>query len=226
MEEKEEEPNLNSLEQPLDNLSRDLTIIVVGDSGTGKTSFVNRYVLNKFVQTNSQKGSFHFSYKIIEFDDVLYRLQIWDIGVDGRTPEVGGLFLRDIKGIILCCEVNNDKTRENTITWKKSIDKYIDTTTIPIILIENKCDLLGDEDKNYNQNIYNLNLFCQENNIKKFFRTSALKGIGVEDSVNFLLKEIYLTFKLSDSVKGNKKIKLKGSSPSKKRKKLTKKSCS
>ena len=39
---------LNSPQKPIKKRNRDLKIIIVGDSGTGKTSFVNRYILNKF----------------------------------------------------------------------------------------------------------------------------------------------------------------------------------
>ena len=81
-------------------------------------------------------------------------------------------------------------TKENTIKWKESISKNIDIKDIPIILIENKCDLLGNNEDDYNKNIDLLNNFCEENNINKCFRTSAINGFGVEDSINFLIRKI------------------------------------
>ena len=46
--------------------SRDLKIIIVGDSGTGKTSFVNRYILNKFAGAGIPGGSVMVSLPILE----------------------------------------------------------------------------------------------------------------------------------------------------------------
>ena len=42
MKEDEEENNNNLSQQPVKRTGRDLKIIIIGDSGTGKTSFVNK----------------------------------------------------------------------------------------------------------------------------------------------------------------------------------------
>ena len=190
MKEDEEENNINLVQQPVKRTGRDLKIIIVGDSGTGKTSFVNKYVLNKFAETYSPTIASQFSYKIIKIEGVIYRLQFWDIAGQDRNPETTRIFCKDTKGIILCCEVNNNTTKENTIKWKESIEKNIDIKDIPIILIENKCDLLGKDENDYNKNINSLKTFVEKNNIKQCFRTSALNGYGVEDSITYLIREV------------------------------------
>ena len=187
---KEDEENNNSIKKPVKKSGKDLKIIIVGDSGTGKTSFVNKYILKKFAETYSPTIASQFSYKIIKIDDIIYRLHFWDIAGQDRSPEATGIFCKDTNGIILCCEVNKDSTRENTIKWKESIEKNIDINEIPIILVENKCDLLGNEEEDYNKNIDSLKNFVEQNNINKGFRTSALIGYGVEDSINYLIREI------------------------------------
>ena len=190
MKEDEEENNNNLVQQPVKRTGRDLKIIIIGDSGTGKTSFVNKYILNKFAETYSPTIASQFSYKIIKIDGVIYRLQFWDIAGQDRSPETTKIFCKDTKGIILCCEVNNNTTKENTIKWKESIETNIDIKDIPIILVENKCDLLGKDEKDYNKNIDSLKSFVVKNNIKECFRTSALNGYGVEDSITYLIKEV------------------------------------
>ena len=169
---------------------KDIKIIIVGDSGTGKTSFVNKYVLNKFAETYSPTIASQFSYKIIKIGNVIYRLQFWDIAGQDKSPETTRIFCKDANGIILCCEVNKKATKENTIKWKESIGNNIDIKEIPMILIENKCDLLGKGEEDYNKNFDSLKAFTEENNINKCFRTSGLNGYGVEDSINFLIGEI------------------------------------
>ena len=170
--------------------SQDIKIIIVGDSGTGKTSFVNKYIHNKFAQTYSPTIASQFSYKIVKIKDKVYRVQFWDIAGQDKNPETTGIFCKNTKGIILCCEVNKIQTRDDTIKWKESIEKNIDLEKIPIILIENKCDLLGDDESKYNKDLEQLNIFGENYNISKCYRTSAMNGFNVEESINFLVNEI------------------------------------
>ena len=170
--------------------NKDIKIIIVGNSNTGKTSFVNKYIYNKFAQTYSPTVGTQFSYKIVKINDKLYRVQFWDIAGQDYFQKATGIFCKNAKGIILCCEVNNIQSREDTIKWKQSIQQNIDLEKIPIILIENKCDLLGNDETKYNKDIGELNIFAENNDINKCFRTSALTGYNVEESLDFLIKEI------------------------------------
>ena len=182
--------------------NKDLKIIIVGNSFTGKTSLVNRYIYNKFAQTYSITIGSQFSYKIYKKDDVIYRVQFWDIAGQDKNPETTRIFCQNTKGIILCCEVNKPESRDDTIKWKESIEKNIDIEKIPIILIENKCDLLGEDENAYNKDLNQLNTFGENYNINKCFRTSALNGYNVEESINFLVDEI---IRLSGNIQTNER---------------------
>ena len=187
----EKEDDINTESKPKTKKgSKDIKIIIVGNSGTGKTSFVNKYIYNKFAQTYSPTIASQFSYKIVKIKDKIYRVQFWDIAGQDKSPETTRIFCNDTKGIILCCEVNKIQTRDDTIKWKESIEKNINLEKIPIILIENKCDLMGDDESKYNQDLELLNLFGENNKINKCFRTSALNGFNVEESITFLVNEI------------------------------------
>ena len=67
-------------------------------------------------------------------------------------------------GIIFCCEVKNNNK------WKNSLESHIDLNNAPRIIIENKCDLLYEEEK-YNDGIEELKQFSENNGFSGFFRT-------------------------------------------------------
>ena len=171
------------------NKSRDLKIIIVGDSGTGKTSFVNRYILNKFVDNYQATIATQFSSKILQINDITYRLQFWDIAGQDRNVATTNIFCKNANGIVLCSEINDKETLKNTVIWKKSIEQNIDVTNVPMIIIQNKCDLLGNESE-YDKDIQELKEFGKKNGVVNSFRTSALNGYGIKESMDFLINEI------------------------------------
>lgn len=77
-----------------------------------------------------------------------------------------------------------------TVKWKNSIDdsaKFIDGGLLPCIIVENKVDLISEEDKN---KTHELKEFCDKYNFVGFFRTSAKMGINVNESMEYLLDRI------------------------------------
>jgi len=169
--------------------SRDLKIIIVGDSGTGKTSFVNRYILNKFAGNYQATIATQFSSKILQKNDITYRLQFWDIAGQDRNVATTNIFCKNANGIVLCSEINDKRTLENTLMWKNSIEQNIDVTNVPMIIIQNKCDLLGNESE-YNKDVEELKEFGKKNGVVNCFRTSALNGYGIKECMDFLINEI------------------------------------
>jgi small GTP-binding protein len=61
------------------NYRNDLKIIVVGNSGTGKTSFVNKWTKNTFSDAYKATIVSEFGYKIFEHKGKFYRIQLWDL---------------------------------------------------------------------------------------------------------------------------------------------------
>jgi 50S ribosomal subunit-associated GTPase HflX len=72
------------------------------------------------------------------------------------------------------------------LKWKKSIDDNIDTSEIPILLIENKADLVPD----YSRSAPEFESFAKTNNFVGAFRTSAKTGLNVNESMETLINMI------------------------------------
>ena len=170
-------------------IGTDLKIILLGNLSTGKTSLINRYIHNTFEEQCRATIAPEFSYKVVKTNGIIFRLQFWDLPGQERNPVVTGLFCKDSNGVIFCCEVNNNKSREDVLKWEESLKNNLDIYNIPKILIENKCDLLGNEEK-YNDNFEELQKFADDNNFSGCFRTSALNGYNIEKAFMFLIEEI------------------------------------
>lgn len=171
------------------NITGGLKVVLIGNVSTGKTSILDRYIENVFKENNKSTISPNYSHKLIKRNNSKYLLQYWDIPGQDRNPILTNIFCKDVNGIIFCCEVNNKKSKDDILLWKKSLESFINIENIPIIILENKCDLLGDE-SNYNNNIEEIKNFSENNKFYGAFRTSALNGYNIEKAMNFLIDEI------------------------------------
>ena len=181
-----------------------LKIIIVGDSGTGKTSIITRYINQTFEPNNKATIVPLYSSKVLTINGNKYQFNIWDIPGQDRNPVVTRSFAQDTQGIIYCCEVK--KTKESLKSWEESLNSFTDTKEIPKIIVENKCDLLGDESF-YNEDINILRETAKKLECFKFFRTSALNGYNVNGAFNALINEMIKNVKIK-GIENSNKIKL------------------
>ena len=170
-----------------------LKMIIVSDSGTGKTSIITRYIKQTFEPNNKATIVPLYSSKVLTINGNKYQFNIWDIPGQDRNPVVTRSFAQDTQGIIYCCEVN--KTKESLKSWEESLNSFTDTKEIPKIIVENKCDLLGDESF-YNEDINILRETAKKLECFKFFRTSALDGYNVNGAFNALMNEMIKNVKI------------------------------
>uniref|UniRef100_A0ACD5T819 Uncharacterized protein n=1 Tax=Avena sativa TaxID=4498 RepID=A0ACD5T819_AVESA len=121
-----------------------LKIIVLGDSGVGKTSLMNQYVHKKFSQQYKATIGADFLTKEVLIEDRLVTLQIWDTAGQERFQSLGVAFYRGADCCVLVYDVNAKRSFNTLGTWH---DEFInqagpsDPTQFPFILVGNKVDL-------------------------------------------------------------------------------------
>ena len=94
----------------------DIKIIIIGNSGVGKTSFVNKWTKNTFNESSSKStiGS-EFVHKIFENNGTIYNVQLWDIAGQDKNIMVTKYFARDSHGCIIMSDSTNIAMRDEYI---------------------------------------------------------------------------------------------------------------
>merc|ERR1740130_1908566 len=90
-----------------------LKVIILGDSGVGKTSLMNQYVNKKFSNQYKATIGADFLTKEVTVDDRLVTMQIWDTAGQERFQSLGVAFYRGADSCVLVFDVNVAKTFEN-----------------------------------------------------------------------------------------------------------------
>ncbi len=173
------------------NEANDLKIMIIGSSGSGKTSFVERWTKNRFSKDYKATVISDFGFKIYKYNDNLYRIQLWDIGGQDKSSSMAKIFARDSYGCVVVTDLSLNETPDEIFNWKEIIrqeSSFIDNESIPFILIGNKIDLIEEEEKGkIDERAKNI---CQNYGFLNYFLTSAKEGININESMKFLIEYI------------------------------------
>lgn len=118
-----------------------LKVIILGDSGVGKTSLMNRFVNQKFSNQYKATIGADFLTKELIIDEKLVTMQIWDTAGQERFRTITSSYYRGAHGIIVVYDVTDMDSFNNVKTWLSEIDKYA-TDRVNKLLVGNKCDLV------------------------------------------------------------------------------------
>jgi Ras-related protein Rab-8A len=90
-------------------------IIIVGDSGVGKTNIISRFCCREGEQGDFK--DYHvatigvdFSTKILQLDNARLKLQIWDTAGQERFKTITETYYKGAAGIILVYAVDSEET--------------------------------------------------------------------------------------------------------------------
>lgn len=175
-------------------------IVIVGNPGVGKTSLINYDDSKKNDKTALLKNSYssYTSHSIISFDhssknykifDKVFRLQIWDICGDKSYQYLIKTFYRSALCILVVFSLDDEESFIQVEDWLEEIEKNKVEDSIKV-LVGNKKDN-KDERKVKKENVEK---FCKEKNIDKYFETSAITGEGVNLLFSQILEELYKKF--------------------------------
>eukprot|EP00005_Dracoamoeba_jomungandri_P006412 CAMPEP_0174260838 /NCGR_PEP_ID=MMETSP0439-20130205/10698_1 /TAXON_ID=0 /ORGANISM="Stereomyxa ramosa, Strain Chinc5" /LENGTH=202 /DNA_ID=CAMNT_0015345181 /DNA_START=1 /DNA_END=609 /DNA_ORIENTATION=+ len=121
-----------------------LKIIVLGESGVGKTSLLIRYVENRFTLNTKSTIGANFLTKHMEIDDKVATCQIWDTAGQERFQGLGTAFYRGSDGVIFVFDVTDRRSFEELEQWKNAFLIQVGQEgnyDFPMIVLANKIDL-------------------------------------------------------------------------------------
>ena len=164
-------------------------LVILGDSGVGKTSLVKYEINNSFINSNNSSKIFEHSFKNFSISEKIVRLQIWDTcGQEIYHSSIKN-FYKSALCIIVVFSLDSLDSFYNVNEWIKEIKENNSEDSI-IVLIGNKSDLSKPriipkvliED------------YCKKNEIENYFETSAKTGENVHEIFKNLLKQLFIKF--------------------------------
>ena len=199
---------------------KEIKVILLGDTGVGKTSIINRYINNKFDPDNDSTLSSSFSTKEVIKNDVLYRLNLWDTIGQEKYNAITNILIKGSNIVILVYSVDSLSSFENIDFWYNNIKDILQEDKYILAIVGNKSDLINEDESIVSEE--EARNFAKGKNA--YFKLISAKEDqdGINSLLDILLEELlrlnYVTVtesyvikrsKYKDTEKGKKKKKKK-----------------
>ena len=160
-------------------------VVLIGESGVGKTSIISRYTTNTFDPQTLTSSSAQFLTKTINLNEnTSIKFDIWDTAGQEKFKSLAKIFYKDAKVIILVYDITNKPSFETlkNYWYKEIMDNSV--SDLILALVGNKSDLYENEQVTDKEG----KLFAKEINAI-FKSTSALSNRGINSLFTDIAKK-------------------------------------
>lgn len=172
-----------------------IRLSIIGDSKTGKTSILNCFLGQKFTFDMVSNIGIDKQEKIMKMNDgTEIKVIIWDTAGQERFHSISSGTIKNSQGIIVAFALDDLSSFNNVITWLQDVREI--STSIPIVLFGNKCDLVDNRkvEKEDAEEFAN-------NNEVTYFETSAKENINIKEGFDKIIEEAYKKAVYEESIK-------------------------
>ena len=99
-------------------------LVLLGDTGVGKSSIVLRFVANNFkLDEDATIGASYMS-KMLHIDDKTIKFNIWDTAGQERYQSLAKMYYRDANAAILVYDITKKQSFEGLKRWYNELREY------------------------------------------------------------------------------------------------------
>eukprot|EP01127_Copromyxa_protea_P006235 TRINITY_DN1604_c0_g1_i2.p1 TRINITY_DN1604_c0_g1~~TRINITY_DN1604_c0_g1_i2.p1 ORF type:complete len:191 (-),score=42.85 TRINITY_DN1604_c0_g1_i2:90-662(-) len=180
----EEQPSnvVETTDASQDNNEAVKKILLVGDSGSGKSSVIHRYTEGVFSDAYISTVGVDFKVKPVTVGTKAIKLQIWDTAGQERFRTITANFFRGSHAIIVVYDVTNSDSFSNVSQWLEEVRKYA-PVDVKLILLGNKIDLVESRQVTTEEG-----KSCATGKNMTFFESSAKDDTNVADVFEHVAK--------------------------------------
>ena len=161
-----------------------LKLLLVGDSGVGKTSLISRYVGGKFNDNCASTLGVDTKEIVKTINSIKHRIKIIDTTGQEKYQNITTTYFRIADGMFVVFDLNDEDSFKSLEHWINLINELVEEPNI--IILANKSDLFETNTINDDQ----INDFSYQKKIK-IIKVSAKENYNIKESFYEMLNLIY-----------------------------------
>ena len=164
-------------------------VVLVGDSGVGKTNILLRSLNKEFNQNTKATVGVEFGSINITIDNKIVKGQIWDTAGQERYRAITSAYYRGAHGALIVYDVTQRDTFDSIDKWISDLRSNTDERLV-ITIIGNKIDLVDKRQVTTEEG----QAKAKEKEVA-FIETSAFSNTNVFKAFEEILNKIYIAYK-------------------------------
>ncbi|MFX0074448.1 MAG: Rab family GTPase [Candidatus Hermodarchaeota archaeon] len=169
-------------------MKKTIKVIVSGDGGVGKTSFLNRLVNDYFDEYSELTKGVDFYSKKISIDGKEYNFIMWDFAGQTQFKTLLNDFVEGSLAAFILFDITRINTIENLHEWIINLESF---GHIPIILIGTKTDLISPSQHQAIDN-YIAEIRQEYENVIAYVKISSKTGENIKNAFEILIGKLFL----------------------------------
>ncbi|KAH7828237.1 Rab1b [Monocercomonoides exilis] len=163
-------------------------LLLIGDSGVGKSCLLLRFAENTFNSTYVTSIGVDFKIRTIKVGDKIVKLHLWDTAGQERFRTIISQYYQGANGIIIVYDVTNRDSFNSIQMWLREIENSR-CERVSRLLVGNKTDLAS-------RRVipYNLGKQLADSIQIPFLETSAKISYNVEEAFQTMVREVLKTY--------------------------------
>jgi small GTP-binding protein len=117
-----------------------LKLVLVGDSGVGKSNIISKFTRNEFNLESKTTIGVEFATKVVAVEGRSAKVQIWDTAGQERYRSMASAYYRGAVGALLVYDLTHASSFESVDKWLKELRTY-GSEDIVCLMVGNKADL-------------------------------------------------------------------------------------
>jgi Ras-related protein Rab-1A len=169
-------------------------LLLVGDSGTGKSNILSRFSDNTFTDAFVSTIGVDFKVRTLPIEGKTAKLQIWDTAGQERFRTITSSYYRGANGILIVYDVTDRESFTHLDLWRNEVLRF-GSENVQIIVLANKTDLSHTRQVSTEEGVN----YCNTHNLR-YFEVSAKTNHQISQTFEALASSLVLaTTSLSDA---------------------------
>jgi small GTP-binding protein len=176
-------------------------IVMIGDSGVGKTSIVNRFLRNVFDASEINTVGVFFANHVREHEGQEVELEIWDTAGQEEYRALVPIYFRNAAAALVVFDIASRRSFTDLTLWITSFKEVVGDGAL-VVVLGNKCDLPTRNVPSDEAHEWAARVDC------RYFETSAATGQGITLVFDHLITTLVSRLKVDSNTQFMKQCQL------------------